>query len=251
MDLHCHLDLYPEPRQVVTEVIKKKIFTLSVTTTPNAWQITNSLGSGSHFIQTALGLHPQIIAERHHEIENFEQHLEKTHFVGEIGLDGSNEYRKHYDLQKSVFEGILQLCARAGGKILSIHSKFAAGDVVTWLRRNPKSGVPIFHWFSGNDTDLKAAVGLDSWFSIGPSMLRSKRSSAMIAKIPRNRILTETDGPFTRVGNRPQYPWDVQLAVTGLAKLWRISEAESDAILTENLKSLLPEHLYKQAFDLF
>ena len=238
MDLHCHLDLYPDPQQVVSEVIKRQIYVLSVTTTPSAWEITNSLASGSRLIRTAIGLHPQLVAQRQHEIELFDQHLARTRYVGEIGLDGTDEFRPHHELQKEVFRNILRLCGKAGGKILSIHSRAAAEDVISCLKRCPEAGVPIFHWFSGNETELKAAIQLDAWFSVGSAMLRSKRASALIAKIPRNRILTETDGPFTRLGNRPQLPWDVEQALAGLASIWNRSVAETCRQLGDNLKAL-------------
>ncbi len=50
----------------------------------------------------------------------------------------------------AVFEHVLQMCARAGGRILTIHGRRAEKDVVVLLERNRRAGTPVLHWFSGS-----------------------------------------------------------------------------------------------------
>ena len=71
IDLHCHLDLYPEPRAIVQRCRENGQFVLSVTTTPSAYRGTLALAPHDHLIQTALGLHPQLAAERRRELTLF------------------------------------------------------------------------------------------------------------------------------------------------------------------------------------
>jgi TatD DNase family protein len=56
-----------------------------------------------------------------------------------------------------------------------------------------------------------------------------------------DRVLTETDGPFTQIDGRPSTPSDVWVAVQGLARLHGTSPANIAATVTRNLKGLLVE----------
>lgn len=37
------------------------------------------------------------------------------------------------------------------------------------------------------------------WFSVGPAMLQGARGTELVARMPRDRVLTESDGPFARL----------------------------------------------------
>ena len=82
-----------------------------MTTTPKAWRGTSALAKGCGRIRTALGLHPQIAHERHGELALFEGLLPETRYVGEVGLDGTPEFRTHAAVQKRVFETVLAMSA--------------------------------------------------------------------------------------------------------------------------------------------
>jgi TatD DNase family protein len=70
-------------------------------------------------------------------------------------------------------------------------------------------------------------------------MLRSDKGRALAAQMPRERVLTETDGPFARSGKRPLTPADARVAAVELAALWSVSEDEAAAQIRQNLKDLL------------
>lgn len=239
IDLHCHLDLFPNPGKVANEAAARGMYILSVTTTPSAWSGTNRLLRDYKKIKPALGLHPEIAHERLHELELFDSLLCKTDYVGEIGLDGSTRFKKTSKSQKKAFDHILRQCENAGGKILSIHSRNAAASVIDSLETRNGSGLPVLHWFSGNSTDLKRAIRIGCWFSVGPKMLSSKKGCSIIKEIPIDRIITETDSPFTREGNLPLYPWSVEQAEIQLSRLWGIPHREVRAILLTNFRNLV------------
>lgn len=239
IDFHSHLDLYPDPHAIARECAARGLYVLSVTTTPSAWTGTHALADGMPRVRTALGLHPQIAHERKHELPIFERHVAETRYVGEIGLDGSPELRRHWGDQVEVFDKILALCVAAGGKILSVHSRRAASPVLDHLQKYPAAGVPVLHWFSGTQRELARAVGLGCWFSVGPAMLAGERGRLLASRMPRERVLTETDGPFAQVDGRPASPWDVDRAVDQLAMVWRTSREKTSGQLLENLKSIV------------
>lgn len=150
----------------------------------------------------------------------FDSLLAKTRFVGEIGLDGSPELRYTWERQETVFNHILEACSSLGGKIISIHSRRASSQVIDSLRMHPNCGIPIFHWFSGPLKDLKIAIDLGCWFSIGPQMVKSNNGIRICAEIPKDRVLPESDGPFVRIGKNTVFPWDTTIVVKELASLW-------------------------------
>jgi TatD DNase family protein len=239
IDLHCHLDLYPDPKVVAKQCEERQLYVLSVTTTPTAWAGTSALAVGSKRIQTALGLHPQLVHERKSELALFERLLPETRYVGEIGLDGGPEYKAHWRDQVDVFSRILELCRSLGGRVMSIHSRRAATAVLNYLEKTPGAGKAILHWFSGSQKELVRAVELGCWFSVGPAMLSGEKGRKLVSLMPRERVLTETDGPFARTEGRAAYPWDVYIAVERLSEIWTNSIADTERLLHENLRCLV------------
>lgn len=239
IDFHCHLDLFRNPEKIAYDCDKKGLYVLAVTTTPSAWKKSNEIGAKYSRIKTALGLHPQLAQERIGELALFDTILPSVKYVGEIGLDGSPEFRTTWEAQIQVFEHILRSCQNAGGRILSIHSRRAANQVLEYLRKYPNAGRYILHWYSGNMKDLKSAIDIGCWFSINPAMVKSKTGISIIKAIPKNRILTETDAPFLGNNNEPFMPWDVELALLGLAEIWDMPLNETKLMIMNNSKELL------------
>ena len=238
IDFHCHLDLYPDPHAVVRECVARGVYVLSVTTTPSAWAGTAALARDAPRIRTALGLHPQLVHERKGELPLFERLLPEVRYVGETGLDGGPEYKHHWQDQVAAFTRILELSENAGGRILSVHSRRAARSVLDTLAAHPGAGLPILHWFSGTPRELAQAVDLGCWFSIGPAMLAGEKGRALAARMPRDRILTETDGPFAQLDGRAALPWDAEQAIVALGELWGEAVPKVRAQINTNLRHL-------------
>jgi TatD DNase family protein len=239
IDFHCHLDLFPRPLEVVAEVEAAQIYLLSVTTTPKAYARTARLPNKSSRIRTALGLHPQLVHERHHETDLFCRLLSETRYVGEVGLDGGDEFAQHISLQKEVFNRLLKACSDVGGRFLSIHSRHASGEVLEALEQHPGCGIPILHWFTGPVRDAERAIELGAWFSVGLPLLRSKRAGALLATIPRERILTETDAPFVSMQG-DGYPKEALMSASvELAKHWKCEPSDVRQQLFSNLKRVV------------
>src|SRR3546814_14558216 len=100
-------------------------------------------------MRTALGLHPQIAHERKQELSTFERLIEETRYVGEIGLDGGPEFRAHWRDQTDVFERALAICRAAGSRVLSLHSRRAAGAVLHANASIRDAVTPTLHSVSG------------------------------------------------------------------------------------------------------
>lgn len=235
--MHCHLDLYPRPHEVSQTCLQKNLYILSVTTTPSAWRGTKSLAGNNSRIRTALGLHPQVAHLRKNELEIFDELVSKTKYIGEVGLDGSKAFKPFWKDQLLVFRHILKTVNNSGGKIISIHSKGAAENVLAELRNT--ECLPILHWFTGSKKQLEKAIDMGCWFSVGPAMLKTKNGQSIVKKVPKSKILLETDGPFAKIGGAIIMPWNIDIAVTQLSETLNMPSTEVNSLISRNTKNLL------------
>ena len=241
VDYHCHLDLFPDPKAAIEAANSAGIHTLTVTTTPKAWPRNCELTRNTPFVIPALGMHPQLVETRASEITVWEKYLAETHFVGEVGLDASPRYYRSLELQAKLFERILKQCAKAGGKTLSIHSVRTSKMVLDMLKEHlpPDRGSPILHWFTGTKAELTRAIAQGCYFSINGKMVETAKGRELIEMMPMNRILTETDAPFTQCGNRPCTPADTAVTVASIALLKGESILDCASYIVNNMEKLL------------
>ena len=75
-----------------------------------------------------------------------------------------------------------------------------SGDVLEIIEKNGKNSGNryILHWYTGPKSQLFKAIDLDCYFSINPKMIHTKSIVEKIQNIPIERILLETDAPFTK-----------------------------------------------------
>lgn len=241
VDFHCHLDLFPDFAAAVAECERERVFTLTVTTTPRAWPRNEELVRETKYVRAALGLHPQLVHERASEISIFDEYLPKARYVGEVGLDAGPRFYSSFTQQREIFERILRSCAKAGGKILTIHSVRAVRPVLDMIEANLPSarGKAVLHWFTGTHADARRAVDLGCYFSINAKMLDSERHTAMVASLPSDRLLTETDGPFVMIGDKATRPVDVQATVQRLAQALATEAPILSETIAQNLRRLV------------
>lgn len=241
VDFHCHLDLYPDLSGAIAACDELRAATLAVTTTPKAFSRNRNLSSNSKFVRVALGLHPQLVNERATELALFEQFLPDTRYVGEVGLDAGPRHYRSFDQQKRIFRAVLRLCAECGDKILSVHSARAAKHVLDLIEDElPRErGTVVLHWFTGSARETERGVDLGCYFSVNERMLGSPSGRRVLDRIPNDRLLTETDGPFVERDGEPVGPGDVQPVLALIAKLKRLKIETVRSQVLANLKRLL------------
>jgi TatD DNase family protein len=241
VDFHCHLDLYPDHQGIIDQCERDAVYTLAVTTTPKAWARNHELASATKYVRAALGLHPQLVETRAGELALWKELAPETRYVGEIGLDSGPQYYRSLNLQKEVFGEILDRCAELGDRIITVHSVRSVKAVLDMIEaRLPRSrGRIVMHWFTGSATELRRALDLGCHFSVNQAMLDGDRRKALVSAIPLERLLTETDGPFTQTSGRPSQPSDVALAVLELARLHGVEAPAMARRITANLRALV------------
>jgi TatD DNase family protein len=241
VDFHCHLDLYRDHAAVIAECDRERVATLAVTTTPKAWNRNRELASRSQHVRVALGLHPQLVAERASELPLFEALLPNARYVGEIGLDAGPRFYRSFPEQERVFERILRACAEQGGKILTVHSVRAVPKVLGHIEAalTQDRGRVVLHWFTGTPAEARRAAAMGCYFSINREMLRSNKHRELVAGLPLDRLLTETDGPFVEVDGASARPPSVIDTVGELATLKGMVPGELAKVIVSNLRSLV------------
>lgn len=235
IDFHCHVDLYPDALKLLPEVNKRNRFTFAVTTSPRAYIATSRVLSSFPRIRAGVGLHPEVAVAKAQELDLLLELIGTTRLVGEIGIDASSRFKSSVPLQERIFRAALTRCQEAGGRVMSIHSRGAERLVISCLTQFPGAGTPVLHWFSGSLQSLEAAKAAGCWFSVGPAMLKSAKGRQLAAAMPPDRVLPETDGPFTEIDGATLKPWQAWDVCSALGSLWQQSTAEVEALMLENL----------------
>lgn len=238
LDTHCHIDLYPDPSRTALDAESEGVFVVCVTNLPSAFLSARPHIRHHKKLRLALGLHP-LNAELHtdKELAQFKALVEETSFIGEIGLDFSHEGYETREKQLDSFQFALK-CLGNRPKFVTIHSRRAETAVLEMLRQEYPHPV-VFHWYSGSLKTLEIAIGHGHFFSINPAMVRTDKGRDTISRIPRKRILTESDGPFIDMGKRPVEPRDVRLVEESLGKMWGVDPLAARGIVLKNFRELL------------
>jgi TatD DNase family protein len=239
IDFHCHLDLYKDPLSLLPEIGRRCEFVLAVTTSPRAWAKTSRVFQNTACVKTAIGLHPEILADRINERNDLMKGIRQTPFIGEVGIDGSPQYADSMNLQEEVLRDVMQESEKCGGRVLSIHSRNAATKVLDVIERHSGKNVSVLHWFSGTANELDRAIELGAWFSVNPIMTFGNKGATLVSKMPLSRLLPETDAPFAQNKGVPYMPWDTAIVIEQLARIFSMNSAGVKNKMENNLQSLL------------
>ena len=192
-DTHFHLDLHKNRTSVIQALEEKQIYTIAVTNLPDLYR-KESVEFASKYIRFALGFHPELVHQYKAQIPLMWDLLPEVRYVGEVGLDLVDKTYEREQL--AFFNELVERCRYDSKKIFTIHSRRAVCKVLDIIGDNYRFK-SILHWFSGSKSELEKAVDRGCLFSVNGMMIKSKRFMDMLPLIPPNRILLETDSPFT------------------------------------------------------
>lgn len=196
-DAHCHLDLMDNMLEFINEIQNSDMNLFAVGTTPKAYSREIQFCKNARNIHVGLGMHPQLVSSGYDDMQLFKSLIEKSHYIGEVGLDFSKGYIQTKELQINIFSKIVKLCEQYSEKVISIHSLKSTSTVIEILRtyKRQKSNKYIFHGLQVLAT-IEKAIELGCYFSINPGMLKTKSGMEVIKAIPIDHVLLETDAPF-------------------------------------------------------
>lgn len=194
IDTHCHFDILSSPEDYIRMTESAGNITIGMTNLPSHFEIGYLHMRSFHHVRLALGFHPLLASENQHELPNFVSLIDKTSYIGEIGLDFSKEGFSTKDAQIFSLRTILN-ALRGKNKIISVHSR-KAEDVLLDLLKEYEIHNVIFHWYTGRISLIQNIIDEGYYFSINEFMTTSMLGRRIISTIPKDRILTETDAPF-------------------------------------------------------
>ncbi|MCK5294685.1 MAG: TatD family hydrolase [Arcobacteraceae bacterium] len=192
----------------------------------------------------AVGIHP-------YDVENYcEKTLEKyiNHpkcvAVGECGLDyfrlpeDDNKKKENISLQKEVFISQINL-AKKYNKPLIIHIRDASDDSKQILLENNACEIGgVLHCYNA-DEQLLSLDKQNFYFGIGGvvTFKNAKKLIKVLPKIPQNKLLLETDGPYLTphpyrgTRNEPKYTNEIAQKI---AEILNITKEEVEIVTTNN-----------------
>lgn len=199
IDTHCHFDMMPKPEAYIRQRELAGDIVIGMTNLPSHFQMGQPHLRGYKHVRLALGMHPLLAAESKKEIPLFKRLVDQTSYIGEIGLDFSKDGYTTKDEQIAVLRELLS-AIRGKKKIVSVHSRKAEKELLALLCEYEIENV-VFHWYSGPVDLIPDILAQGYYFSVNEAMCLSKNGRAIIEKIPRERLLTETDAPYNERTN--------------------------------------------------
>lgn len=235
LDTHCHLDAYFRPSEPAEAAALVDVEVIAVTNLPSHFNALRSRVKQHNNVRVALGVHPQVVDKMHEaEWRIFRAMASTADDIGEVGLDFSPGADR--SVQERAFARVLSMVGDRP-RLLTIHSRRAIRPVLKHLADANLRGT-ILHWFSGSSSDLDATLTAGQLVSVNTSMISSTRGMSIVRALPRERVLTESDGPYARFRGNPACPSDVRAVYHALAKLWGADVTAVRIQLAKNLASI-------------
>ena len=154
--------------------------------------------------------------------------------IGETGLDYFYDYSPR-DIQQSVFRVHIE-AARETGLPLIVHTRDADEDMIAILEEEHAKGPfkILLHCYTSGAELARRAAALGAWFSVsGIATFKAAADvRAVIADMPADRIIVETDCPYLApvpMRGRRNEPAYVPHVLAKLAEIrgWSLAEAEA------------------------
>lgn len=200
-------------------------------------------------IYPAAGLYPTILDLN--QAQQMRAFIRREHSrlvaIGEVGLDyWIVQAETDKALQQEIFKSFIKLSLELDLP-LNIHSRSAGRHAVALLLECDAIRVQM-HAFDGKASAALPAVEAGFFFSIPPSVVRSRQKQKLVRSLPLSCLLLETDSPV--LGPEPKErnePANITASVKAIAELKNISEYEVIETVAENAKRLYGGTLIERA----
>lgn len=204
VDSHCHLN-YPEFADLPAVIGRAKAAGVelmqTISTKRSDFAVVKDIAERYPEIYCSIGIHPHE-AEPHEDITLDELLSEASHprviGIGETGLDFYYEHSPRL-AQEALFRRHIE-AGRILNKPVIVHSRDADDDTVRILADEYSKGAFPFliHCFSTGSYLAEQAVAMGGYISVS-GIITFKKSQVLrdiVAHVPLNRVLVETDAPY-------------------------------------------------------
>ena len=191
-------------------------------------------------LKPAAGLYPtHLDLNQAREMADFiRQNRSHLAAIGEVGLDyWVVKEALDRELQKEILKLFVEL-SKELNLPLNIHSRSAGRHAISVLLENSAVRVQM-HAFDGKAGAALPGVEAGYFFSIPPSVARSRQKQKLVKQLPLACLLIETDSPVLGPSpNERNEPANLALSIKAIAELKDISEAEVIAAVSDNTEKL-------------
>ena len=197
--------------------------------------------AGQHpMLKPAAGLYPtHLDLNQAQQMTDFiRQNGSRLAAIGEVGLDyWVVKEAPDREIQRDILKRFIEL-SKELNLPLNIHSRSAGRHAIALLLENNAPQVQM-HAFDGKAAAALPAVEAGYFFSIPPSVVRSRQKQKLVKQLPLSRLLVETDSPV--LGPSPDErnePANLSLSIKAIAELKNISVEEVVAAVSKNTERL-------------
>jgi TatD DNase family protein len=198
-----------------------------------------NLATQHPMLKPAAGLYPAVLDENEAKALHcfIRSHCDKLVAIGEVGLDfWVVKADADKILQKEIFKSFIGLSVELDLP-LNVHSRSAGRHVVSMLLEHGASKVQL-HAFDGKASAALPAVEAGYFFSIPPSVVRSRQKQKLVKQLPLKNLLVESDSPV--LGPSPQErnePVNVLISIRAISEIKGIpAEAVIEAVAENSIK---------------
>lgn len=191
-------------------------------------------------IKAAAGLYPTILdLDQADEMVAFiRMNRSGLVAIGEVGLDYwvvKEDSQK--ELQREILKRFVDL-SKTLDLPLNIHSRSAGRHAVALLLENGAARVQM-HAFDGKAGAALPAVEAGYFFSIPPSVIRSRQKQKLVKRLPIACLLVETDspvlGPIPSARNEPA---NLSVSIRAIAQIKDLPEEAVVEAIADNTRRL-------------
>lgn len=202
-DTHAHYDdeaFDPDRREVLAGLPQKGVgLVVDPGCTLTSSEKAVALAAEFPHVYAAVGLHPENCHDfQPEQIERLRQlaQREKVVAIGEVGLDYYWEENPPRALQQEVLRRQLALAEELKLPVI-FHDREAHGDSLAIVREFPAVR-GVFHCFSGSVEMAEELLKLGWMLSFNGAITfkNARKAPEVIAALPEDRIMIETDSPY-------------------------------------------------------
>ena len=248
LDTHTHLCLpeFDGDRAEVLDRAAEAGIGAVISVSETLAEVERNLDLAERFagrVLPAAGLFPTLLdAEQGRAIEE-RIRLEPELFVaiGEVGLDHWKvQDEAGREVQRTIFCRFIELAIELDLP-LNVHSRSAGRATIALLIERGARRVQL-HAFDGRAATAQPAVEAGYFFSVPPSIVRSRQKQKLVGRLPLENLLVETDSPV--LGPEPterNEPANARISLEQIAELKGLAGEQVEAAIAANTRRLYGE----------
>lgn len=191
-------------------------------------------------VRPAAGLFPT-----HLDLEQTEaligwirEHRDRLVAIGEVGLDHWQvKDEEDRDLQREILGRFVELSLELDLP-LNVHSRAAGRATVEFLLERGARRVQM-HAFDGKPGKAQPGAEAGFFFSVPPSVVRSRQKQKLVRFLPLDRLLVETDSPVLGPDRESRNePANAAVSLRAIAEIKGLSEDQVAEAVVENTRRL-------------